>query len=395
MIRKNLVFKRLAAGSCALSLGAGLAFGAAPLTALATSPEFAYSAEKWATLRDDKLEYDEIADLIHEYNNTVIQNQIDYRDYKDDGADDIAQEYYDAADEIYNRMDVSDPDSAGYASSLSSYLSNRQQAEKLREQGDNNVDDGESLRLQYEQTEYSLVKQAQQLMINYWSQVYSLKARRLSREQAETAYNQAVTRQQAGMVTQSDVLSAKQSVTDADAAILSAESNLAQTKEQLCLMLGWTYGAQVEIGQVPEPDLEAIAAIDLEADVTAGVEQNYALKITGRQLENTRSGSTRESLEETCKLQKETVATNIKSAWQSLNLAKSDYEQALNAYELEQKNMATAERKLAAGVITPNDYRTEEASFTSAELTVRTQRLALLTAYTNYTWAVAGLASAT
>ena len=54
MIRKRA--KRLA--------GAVLAAGAItamPFQAFAQrSPEFAYSAEKWATLRDNKLEFDEI-----------------------------------------------------------------------------------------------------------------------------------------------------------------------------------------------------------------------------------------------------------------------------------------------------------------------------------------------
>ena len=52
---------------------AGLSLAApAPFPALADSPPFAYSEEKWASLRDNRLEFDEIADLIHEYNSTVI-----------------------------------------------------------------------------------------------------------------------------------------------------------------------------------------------------------------------------------------------------------------------------------------------------------------------------------
>ena len=56
-----------------------------PVTAWA-SPEFAYSAEKWAALRDDVLEYGELADLIHEYNATVINNRCLL--YTSDAADD-------------------------------------------------------------------------------------------------------------------------------------------------------------------------------------------------------------------------------------------------------------------------------------------------------------------
>lgn len=50
-----------------------------PSVSLAGSPEFAYTAEQWASFRDNKLEFDEIIYLIHEYNNTVIQNQIEYK----------------------------------------------------------------------------------------------------------------------------------------------------------------------------------------------------------------------------------------------------------------------------------------------------------------------------
>ena len=52
-----------------------------PVTAWA-SPEFAYSADKWAALRDDVLEYGELADLVHEYNATVINNRLEYDDYR-------------------------------------------------------------------------------------------------------------------------------------------------------------------------------------------------------------------------------------------------------------------------------------------------------------------------
>ena len=71
-----------------------------PSVSLAGSPEFAYTAEQCASFRDNKLEFDEIAYLIHEYNNTVIQNQIAYKEYRGETRDDISQDYYDAADDV-------------------------------------------------------------------------------------------------------------------------------------------------------------------------------------------------------------------------------------------------------------------------------------------------------
>ncbi len=68
--KKICLKHRMAAGAVACSLGLFLAADA-PVQVLAASPQFAYSTEKWASLQDDKLEFDEIADRIHEYNSTV------------------------------------------------------------------------------------------------------------------------------------------------------------------------------------------------------------------------------------------------------------------------------------------------------------------------------------
>ena len=88
-------------------------------------PEFAYTAEQWASLRDNQLEFTEIADLIHVYNNTVIQNQLEYEDFRGKDADDIADDYYDAADDIYGSLEYPDSSDSDYASRLSSYLSSQ------------------------------------------------------------------------------------------------------------------------------------------------------------------------------------------------------------------------------------------------------------------------------
>lgn len=384
-----MIYKKAAA----IILGLALSLGAAPIQVLAGSPEFAYTAEKWASLRDNMLEFEELADLVHEYNNTVIQNQIEYNDYRGDTKDDISEDYYDAADDIYGNLNSPDSDDENYASSLSSYLSGQIQADNLREQGDDNVDDGDIKKLGYDQTEMSLVKQAQELMISYWSQRHSLESLQKTKVQAESSYNSTVTKQNAGMATQAQVLSAEKAVTSAAASLLSAESSLAKTKESLCLLLGWTYGAEVEIGETPEPDLEAVDAIDLDSDVKKGLEASYELKILEKKAGNAQSSSKKESLQEDLKSARETAAANIKAAYRSLVLARSDYEQAEQAYAIEQNTMDRLERQLQAGTITRNDYTAQQSSCTTAQVNAQTKRLALLEAQLEYSWSVNGLAS--
>jgi len=373
--------------------GVAVVLAATPVTVYAGSPEFARTQEEWERLRDDCLEYDEIADLIHEYNNTVIQNQISYRDEWDKDNDDLAQEYYDRAEEIYSNISYPDTDDSNYGSLMSAALNSELQADQLMEQGDETTDDSETLKLGYDQTEASLVKQAQQQMISYWSQYYTLDSLRAGKVQAEASLKSEETRMAAGMSTQAKLLSAQEALTSSDASILSAESSLAKTKESLCLMLGWTYGAQVEIGELPEPDLAAIDAMDPAADTQTALENNYTYKKTVKQLANARTDTVRETLTQTQKNQKEAIANSVQNRYSSLILARSSYEQALQALEIQQHSYESAGRKLQAGTITQRAYQDQETAYQSAQVTVRTKKLALLQAITDYQWDVAGLAS--
>ena len=388
MIRKHV--RKLAA----VILAAG-AITAMPLQAFAQqSPEFAYSAEKWATLRDNKLEFDEIKDLVHEYNPTVIQNEISYKDYLTKNRDDVAQEYYDKANEIYSNINYPDSDDANYGSGVAAALHNEQQAKNLMEQGDENTDDQATKRIQYDQAEARLAKQAQGLMITYWTQYYNLDSQKARIEQAKNSYQSEQNRLAAGMSTQSKVLSAKESVSNAEAALVTAESNLASTKESLCLMLGWSYGADVEIAELPEPDQRKMAAIDVNADIQTALENSYAYRLIQKQLTNARTDTVKKKLTETEKNQKETISNSVKSAYDSLLLAQSNYEQARSALALEEFSMKSADAKLAAGTITKNTYENQKASYTTAQVTAQTQKLSLLQAMNDYDWAVNGLASA-
>ena len=125
----------------ALSLGmAGVMMTAAPVTAFAASPEFSRSAEEWARLQDNKIEYDEIADLIHEYNAEVINSRLEYDDYRGKSNDDFRNTYSEMADRLEDSsdrmMDGINEDEPGYGAAEASAMSIRLQAELARDQAD-------------------------------------------------------------------------------------------------------------------------------------------------------------------------------------------------------------------------------------------------------------------
>lgn len=381
---------RIAIGCLALAVSAPV--GSMPV--FAGSPEFAYSAEKWASLRDDKLEFEEIADLVHEYNNTVIKNQIAYKDERDKTSDDVAQDYYDAANNIYANIEYPDSDDASYGSRMASALNSELSARQMMERGDESTDDSETLKLGYDQTEANLVKQAQTQMINYWSSYYNLDSLRVRVSQAEQNYQTEETKLAAGMSTQARLLSARESISTAQAALQTAESSLVKAKEDLCLMLGWTYGAEVEIGEIPEPDMEKLASINLENDIQSALENSYSLKLTNKRVKNARTEKVKNTQLQTQKNQMEAIAASVRDSYASLVLAQSGYEQAKQAYELELNTYETAQRRQQAGTITPNDFQKQEEACLTAEVTLMNKKLQLVQAQITYDWAVNGLASA-
>ena len=130
-----------------------------PVTALAASPEFARTTEAWAKLRDNVLEYDELEDLIHEYNPTV-QNNI----------------------ETYNKT------------------------MKGVDYDDYSIDEKDGITVSWENelAEKKLVQQAQSTMNSYYQLLQQLKAAEKSRELTEANVNATKNRQTVQMATQAD-----------------------------------------------------------------------------------------------------------------------------------------------------------------------------------------------
>lgn len=378
-----------AAASGLLALSVGLS----PMQALAASPEFAYTAEKWASLQDNKLEFSEIADLVHEYNTTVQQNLLDYNDWKGKSSTDVSKDYYDSAEDMLERITYPEDDASNYASQISSALSSQISADSLVEQGDSNVDDGETKKLEYAKEEAQIVMNAELLMVSYWSSLEGLKSLSESVVQAESSYQSVLTSRAAGMAVASDEKTAEESVTKAKASLQSAESSLEATKKELCILLGWSYADEVEIGTLPEPDMDYINSIDIDSDVETALANSYDLRITEIQIGNAQSESVRKTNQESYENQKNTAATSVRNSYNSLILAAASYEQAKDSYEIQKSDLEAAKLRLAAGTITKNSYDTLASTCETARVSAETAKLSLLSAQIQYQWAVKGLTS--
>lgn len=382
----------------ALSLGiTGVMLSAAPMSVLAASPEFARTPEEWDRLRDNIMEYEELEGLIAEYNTTVQTNQLDLNKFRQDYGDtrdDISQKYRDMADEIYSNIQYPDPDDPTYGYVVASMLSAEIQAKNMEKQADNNLEDSFIIGLNYEQAEKTLVTVAQTNMVTLEKSQLALKQAELAKSQAETELASIETKASIGMATQVDVLNAKEALLTASRNVESARTQIENVRQKLLVMTGWAYDASPEIRQVPSSDVSRIDGMNPVADREKALEDNYALRVNKKKLENAQSQNTKESLRKTIADQEQKIASALVTNYQNVLAAKLAYDQAAADLELARRDMTNVELQFQQGKISQNQLTNQQYTLQGKEMAMKTADLNLFQTMETYDWSVKGLASA-
>lgn len=383
----------MANGRCILVLALTAVMGGlSPMAALGASPEFARTEQEWARLQDNVIEYDEIPDLIHEYNATVQNNQYDYQKFREDYGDtnsDVADAYNDLAQDFYD--DMSGETDAG---SMMSDLQLDIQARNMLKQADNTLEDSKIYLLTYEMAEDNLAATAQSNMISYHKKQLELEQKQTDLELAREKYSLEQVKQAAGTVTAVDVLTAKESLQSSENNIKELESGIENLKEELYISLGWKHNDSPDIKELPQMDVSRIDGMDPDRDLETALENNYTLKINKRKLENARSKITRESLETKIRNNEKQIGASLSSAYKNVLSARLSYEQAVAEAQLEETNTNIAAGKLQAGMMTSLEYKEQEYKMESSRLNAEMAAVSLFQAMETYDWSVKGLASA-
>ncbi len=381
---------------CAVSLGmAGILAVMGPGAALGATPEFGRSAEEWATLRDDVIEYGEIADLIHEYNATVKKNQIDLNTFRKDYGETNEQwsnRYRELADDLEANLIYPDVDDAGYASMMSSIVSSEQTIKQMRETADDSMEDYMTYYYDFSSAEALLVSQAQTGMINYYLNQLKLQTDLKQLELLQEALRSAISRRDLGLGTDVQVLAAQENIKNAEKAIQDDQSAIDTGKQRLQVLLGWTHDASPEVREIPQVDMARVAAMNPEVDKAQAVENSFSMKSNRRKLENARSQDKQEDLKETIREAEQSISASVYSGYQSVVAAQAAFELSQAQAALEQKNLAATERQFQLGNVSRIDYLTQKNTTETAQINVETARLNLFQAVQAYDWVLNGLA---
>lgn len=346
------------------------------------SPEFAYTEEKWASLRDNVMEYGELKDLIHEYNPTVRSNRSAYKDQKGKDLNDVYEQYMNDIDDIWDQADAAEDDVT--------WASMRFSAGLLTKQADNNYQDADMEKIQYDQQEAALVYQTQQMMVSLQQAEDNIKNLENTKALLQSQYEFTRAQAAAGMATQIDVLTAQKSVQDQDTAILAAQKNKENVHRNLCLMLGWDADAQPEILAVPEPDMSRIDTLNPDGDAEAALANNYDVRYYEKKAGNLSSQDLIESNQASIQNAKDTAVRSLKTQYNTVLTARDALNAAQSQLAAEQSKLNKASASLAAGQITNLEYQTTLNAVMTAESDVNTKKLQLLVALEGYDWNVKG-----
>ncbi len=381
-----------------LALGSGVFFALPPMEA-AASPEFAYPPEKWAALRDNVMEYGELADLVHEYNVTVINNRLEYDEYRGKSHDDLKNAYQDLADTMYQAsddlLDSVNEDDPGYGSAAAQAALSRVQAEQNQDLADAQNEDGAIKKLEYERDEAQLVQQAQTKMISYWQKEEARPSLEAAYALAQAQYEAAAVRAGAGMLSQAELLAAQEKAESAKGALRTNEKEQDSLRRELCVMTGWAHDASPDIQPVPIPGEEELNAVCPEEDTNRAVQMNFVQRANeGRLKYTSTAGNQREVMEKKVAAGAGKIKADVAAKYQLLCQARENYEQAAREYKLAESQAEAAELRQGLGMISANQYEEQRAGLVQKQAAARQAGLSLRQALEDYRWTVNGLAQA-
>ena len=226
-------------------------------------------------------------------------------------------------------------------------------------------------------------------MREYQMQVSQQAIQMKNLEIAEAAYNTAKRQADLGMYSAAQLRFAENARNAAQALADASAAGVIQKRSELVAPLGWAYNGNPEIRPIPEPDLTKIDAYDLVSDMETAVNNNYDLGDI-RKTDSSEYGGAKEKREELDTATK-TVKMQFEMLYKNVLSAKESYSGAMTAWTAAENKKNLADRKIALGMLSRNEYLQAEADWLTAKASKEQAELNLSAAMETYEWAVKGL----
>ena len=390
----------------ALGLTAALGLSAAsPAMAYVTAPRTpeergktlaelnGFTEQRWQQLMDNRLEYEEIGDLVHTFNPAIVSawsNLTDNTKLMDKIVDEL-----DAGQRDMERLKSnarSDGDYEAYgnyamqeailkASSKALYNS----AEKMKRPV---TAQNRPLRA----AERQVTSGVQQLMIACGSLMEQRAIVAESAAMYEKLLADANARLAVGMATAADVQSAQTSFLQAQSQLSAIDASAWQLKKNLILLCGWSADADPEIGPVPEPDPARIDGMDPDADLTKAIAHSQDI-INFRHEDHSLSTYSKNVRHETEETMNQNLLVNLRTQYQKVLSARESWIAAQSGLQAAELTKNAADLQYQMGMLTTAQYLGALTQYQSAKTAMVTASSTFFQAMETYDWMLNGISS--
>lgn len=359
----------------------------------------------WAALMDDVIEYSEIPDLV-EYRSIIGRTQTAMIDGRADGmvqmVDALSGAISDLRDTISDLQEkatdsTSEEEKQAYLMQIKGMeyaISSTNSASPTYAK--NQMESGIStlvtkMKQGLHPTKVALISGMNGAFVGYQSLV---ELREMYADQVgmyEGMYERAVRQQALGSATALEVQQAKVNLEGAKLSLSDTEEKLRSVKDAIALTLGWNAAdtAKVTIEKLPAYDASFMAGRNLEADIAEARLHNVAYGSAMGTVDKNITGYT---------------ATDIqrRSAEQNLNITMTElYNTAVQAgttaesaqlgFQIADHQKASAERMLAAGMMSLTDYKAASMQYIASKMQANMSAINASAAVLNYQNALQGI----
>ncbi len=406
IMKKKVCGRRAVQLFAAVSLSAALSAGAAaPALAYITSPQSpedrgktvaelnGYSEEEWARLMDNTLTYDEIGDLVHEFNPAITSawlNITSSTDEMDHIADSLKARQRDMEQLKSNAK--SEQDYADYANYAMQEAILKASAKGIRDSSDQLKRPVTAANRPIRLAERKVTAAVQQLMIACSSLAEQRAIVADSCAMYEKLLSDANARLAVGMATAKDVQSAQTSLLQAQSQLSAIDASAYQLKKNLIVLCGWSPDADPEIGAVPDPDPARVDAMDPDADLTKAIAHSGDI-IDFRHEDHSLSTASKNARTVTEETMNQNLLVNLREQYQKVLAARASFEAAQSGMQAAEITKNAADLQYQMGMLNTASYLGALTQYQSARTSFLTAKSSFFQAMETYDWMLMGVSS--
>lgn len=335
------------------------------------------------------VEYANLRALLKEGNLTLKKTIADQEDNTD-----AYQEMWDIIKrEQVNMEDRAEDMTSGNNETAAIYSSNaamlKSSASRIYRQLESLTDEKSTKSIEKSADSYTYT--AQTLMNSYNQMVQKLNSSEKSVNALEASCQAMERKGAAGFATQAEIQAERNSLEQARVSLASLREQASSLRFRLLTLLGLADRENVAVGPMPEPDLEAIAAIDFETDKRKAIGNDSKVQ---SERHKKAAGTTQVSLRfKQVAAAEGTAEASIQAAYDTLGADLASYWSAMESYNSALLIYQSLQRKRAAGMLSNTEYLQGEADFAEKEAAMKIASMNLVGAYEAYCWEVKGISN--